>query len=158
MQPGVKKAQLEKALCDALAGPFGATVMDFNAALAAKVGLHATDFKLVSTLAAAGGSLNPKELGAQHHMSTAAVTQAVDRLEAAGLVRRLPDERDGRKVVVSLVKAPAFERDLSESLASLATSMMQVTGGFTVAELNAALRFLNASREVLARVTEQLRR
>jgi len=157
MQAGVTKAQLEKSLCEALAGSFSATVVEFNSAVASKVGLHDTDFKLISTLAAFGGEMNPKALGAQHHMSTAATTLAVDRLEAARLVKRLPDESDGRKVIIKLVAESAFERDLGESMASLATWMMEVTRGFTVDELKAALRFLKESGAVLGRVTQQLR-
>ncbi len=151
------KPQLEKSLCDALAGAFAVSVVEFNSAVAARVGLHETDLKLVATLAAAGGSLNPKELGARNHMSTAATTLAVNRLERSGLARRLPDASDGRKVVVQLVKEPKFEAALGTSMGSLASSMMKVTSGFTVPELTAVLRFLDQTRGVFEGVTRELR-
>lgn len=154
----MKKPQLEKALCDALAGPFGGSIVEFNSAVAARVGLHETDLKLLVTLSAAGGSLNPKDLGARHHMSTASTTLAVDRLERAGLVRRLPDESDGRKVVVELVKEPKFEAALGTSMGSLVSSMINVTSGFTAAELAVVLKFLEQTRGVFEAVTRELRR
>ena len=48
-------------------------------------------------------------LAAQLALAKPAVTRALDRLEAAGFVRRAPDRRDGRSIVVErTVKGAAF--------------------------------------------------
>jgi len=47
---------------------------------------------------------SPGELASDLDLSTGAMTSRLDRLEAAGLVRRLPDPEDRRGVVVELTE------------------------------------------------------
>jgi len=49
-----------------------------------------------------GGRRSAGELAANVELSSAAMTNRLDRLEKAGLVRRLPDERDRRSVQIEV--------------------------------------------------------
>lgn len=55
---------------------------------------------------------SPGELGASLHLSSGAMTNRLDRLEEAGLIRRLPDPSDRRGVLVEPTEAghAAWER------------------------------------------------
>jgi DNA-binding MarR family transcriptional regulator len=48
---------------------------------------------------------SPGQLGEELHLSSGAMTNRLDRLEAAGLIRRLPDPNDRRGVLVEPTKA-----------------------------------------------------
>jgi DNA-binding MarR family transcriptional regulator len=67
-------------------------------------GLNRGEFDVLATLRRAGPPyrLNPSDLSASVLLSTGAMTNRLDRLESAGLVRRLPDPADRRGVLVEL--------------------------------------------------------
>ena len=67
-------------------------------------GLHRGEFDVLATLRRAGEPfrLNPSDLSATLLLSTGAMTNRLDGLESAGLVRRLPDPDDRRGVLVEL--------------------------------------------------------
>ncbi|MGC0315656.1 MarR family winged helix-turn-helix transcriptional regulator [Kitasatospora acidiphila] len=73
----------------------------------ALVAMDAATLDLLSTLRRAGAPycLPTRELAARSLISAGAVTQRVDRAEAAGLVERLPPEPAGRAVPVRLTEA-----------------------------------------------------
>lgn len=51
-----------------------------------------------------GGRRSAGELAANVELSSAAMTNRLDRLEKAGLVRRIPDEHDRRSIQVEVTK------------------------------------------------------
>lgn len=63
------------------------------------LGVHRTDARLLDVLQMAG-RMSAGELARQGQLSPGAVTAALDRLEAAGYVRRLRDRDDRRRVLV----------------------------------------------------------
>ena len=65
------------------------------------LGIHRTDGRLLDVLQMAGG-MSAGELARAGHLSPAAVTAALDRLERAGYVRRVRDEHDRRRVLVEI--------------------------------------------------------
>jgi DNA-binding MarR family transcriptional regulator len=67
-------------------------------------GLNRGEFDVLASLRRAGkpNRLNPTDLSATLLLSTGAMTNRLDRLESAGLVRRLPDPADRRGVLVEL--------------------------------------------------------
>jgi len=75
-----------------------ATVM-FHSAVADRAGLSATEHKAMDILSRAG-PLTAGELAERTGLTTGAVTGLIDRLEAAGFVRRARDPDDRRKVIV----------------------------------------------------------
>ena len=60
---------------------------------------------------------SPGELASDLDLSTGAMTSRLDRLEAAGLVRRLPDPEDRRGVVVAHFSGPLDASSMDRYLA-----------------------------------------
>jgi DNA-binding MarR family transcriptional regulator len=67
------------------------------------LGIHRTDTRLLDVLQMTG-RLSAGELARAGHLSPAALTAALDRLERAGYVRRVRDERDRRRVLVEITE------------------------------------------------------
>jgi DNA-binding MarR family transcriptional regulator len=85
----------------------------FDDAAAIFAGLNRTDTRAIDILDRRG-SMTAGELAAEARLTSGAVTALVDRLEAAGLVRRTRDTADRRRVMIELtpkvaeVMAPIF--------------------------------------------------
>jgi DNA-binding MarR family transcriptional regulator len=85
-------------------------------------GLHGTDSAALHVLSRRGMTM--RELARALQLSPGAVTSVVDRLEAAGLAERRPDERDRRRTIVSAlpVADPAaddFHRRVFDALSNV---------------------------------------
>ncbi len=87
-----------------------ATVM-FHTAIAERAGLTATDAKTMDILAR-HGSLTAGELSEHTGLASASVTSLIDRLESRGIVRRVRDQADRRRVIVEPIH-DAVEGDVS---------------------------------------------
>jgi DNA-binding MarR family transcriptional regulator len=92
---------------------------------------------------AAGGRRTAGELAPKMELSSAAMTNRLDRLEKAGLVRRIPDERDRRAVQIEVTDEgrALYERTVDaqaakEAIVAEALSVKQQD------DLNALLRKL----------------
>jgi DNA-binding MarR family transcriptional regulator len=70
----------------------------------AEFGLDMTEYRVLSALSQAGEPhrSTPGHLAQRMELSSGAMTNRLDRMEEAGLIRRLPDPGDRRKVVVEL--------------------------------------------------------
>jgi DNA-binding MarR family transcriptional regulator len=82
-----------------------ATVM-FHTAIAERAGLTATDAKAMDILTR-HGSLTAGELSQHTGLASASVTSLIDRLESRGIVRRVRDRADRRRVIVELIQKGA---------------------------------------------------
>ena len=100
-----RRRQLLDALSIAGRESSTATVM-FHTAMAERAGLTATDAKTMDILAR-HGSLTAGELSSHTGLATASVTSLIDRLEARGMVRRVRDRADRRRVIVETVRENA---------------------------------------------------
>jgi DNA-binding MarR family transcriptional regulator len=78
----------------------------FDASVAGRLGLAATDVEVLRLLATEGASTVGR-IGEASTLTTGATTRLVDRLEQAGFVRRSPDPADRRRVNVDLDPARA---------------------------------------------------
>jgi DNA-binding MarR family transcriptional regulator len=111
----------------------------FHTALAHRQGLTATDAKALD-LIGRFGPLTAGDLGARAGLAPASITGLVDRLEKRGLVRRVKDPTDGRRVLVELdharlaAFAPLFD--------DLVREMNELSAEFSVEQLETILRFL----------------
>jgi DNA-binding MarR family transcriptional regulator len=72
----------------------------------AEFGLDSAEYKALGSLAHSGPPFHstPGKLARRMELSSGAMTNRLDRLETAGLVRRLPDPADRRGVVVELTE------------------------------------------------------
>lgn len=83
----------------------------------AEQGLASSEWKTLSYLRQAGPPYrsSPGKLAERADLSSGAMTNRLDRLEAAGLIRRLPDPTDRRAIQVELTETghKAYERSIS---------------------------------------------
>jgi DNA-binding MarR family transcriptional regulator len=94
------------------------------------------------------------QLATAARLTTGAITAVLDRLERAGLVRRVPDPADRRRVLVEVtpklaeVTAPVFGPLGQEGSAWIAN--------YTDDQLELIVGFIEKNRELLARHTSRL--
>jgi DNA-binding MarR family transcriptional regulator len=93
-----RRADLLEALSQAGRESSTATVL-LHTAIAAKIGLSASDSKTLDVLLRQG-PCTAGEVARYTGLTTASVTSLIDRLEAKRLVRRVADARDRRRVIV----------------------------------------------------------
>jgi len=100
----------------------------FHEAVARKVGLNATDTRCLELIIRAGEArLTAGDLGMATGLTTGAVTGILDRLEKAGMVLRVRDAKDRRKVFVrpdpeALGRVAALYDELGTAAMKLASS------------------------------------
>ena len=127
----------------------------FYDAVADQLGLPATDLACLGVLRdrrqASAGQL-ATELG----LSTGAVTRVIDRLHRGGLVRRLPDPTDGRRVLVELV--PEAEASVSGFFAGQAAQITESTADLTDSQLRLLVGFLRQRTTGSRAEADRLRR
>jgi MarR family transcriptional regulator, organic hydroperoxide resistance regulator len=126
----------------------------FHQAIADRVGLHVTDLRCLNVLAQAG-PLTAGELGQQLGLgTTGAVTRMVDRLEAAGYVRRQPDPGDRRRVIIHPV--PERLATIAPHYQGMATAWNDLLAAYTDEQLHLFLdlfdRLHQLSQHQLARL------
>jgi DNA-binding MarR family transcriptional regulator len=120
----------------------------FDDAVAGKLGLNRTDFRCVDILDQQA-PMTAGALAQAARLSTGAVTFVLDRLEAAGFVRRRRDEIDRRRVVVEMV--PAARRKALDYHLPLIMDARRELGVFTEEEIAVVSRFLRISTAVFER-------
>ena len=95
----------------------------YNQQIADRVGLRLTDMQCINVLELMGPS-TPGELARSTGLSTGGVTVMLDRLEKGGYVKRVPNPRDRRSVLVrlnptKLKKVQAFYGEINERMVAL---------------------------------------
>jgi DNA-binding MarR family transcriptional regulator len=121
----------------------GQDAMD-NAA-AAYFGIHRTDLSLLDVLQL-GGRLTAGELARRGGLSPGAVTAALDRLERAGYVRRVRDDRDRRRVFVEVTDK--MRERAAEVYGPLAAQAQHLLGGYSDEQLHSMIDVLTTAAEV----------
>jgi DNA-binding MarR family transcriptional regulator len=97
-------------------------------------GINESQFGVLAALRRAGPPhvLSPTALYHSLLISSGAMTNRLERLTAAGLVRRVPDPRDGRSVLVALT--PRGRRVVDEAVAAHAESQHRWLASLSPAE------------------------
>lgn len=127
----------------------------FHQAVADCLGLNATDHKCLDLLHSAG-ALTAGQLAELTGLTTGAITGIVDRLEAAGFVRREGDARDRRKVIIRSV-AERVGQHVAPLFDSLAESMTELCSRYTAQQLETLLDFVTRSQALFQAETHKLR-
>ncbi|MEV0250017.1 MarR family transcriptional regulator [Nocardia sp. NPDC050712] len=117
------------------------------------VGLGATDLYALNILELSG-PLTPGELGTRSGLTTGPTTRLIDRLEAAGYVRRAPVPGDRRKVTVELVGTP---EDLNTVLAPVRRAVGEILGSYTAEQLAVLFDYFERATDAYYQATEELR-
>ena len=132
-----------------LAGALGR----LNDLIAQHLGIAQTDLLCLHVLDRAGPS-TAGALSTRLGRTTGAVTHMIDRLEKAGYVRRRPDPRDRRRVLVE-ASAPALER-IASCYEGLEARSRRSMATFSEDQLAAIHTFLLGSYESATEECDQL--
>jgi len=118
-----------------------------HARIAEKMGLSGTDHKALDLVGQAEGPLTAGRIAELTGLSTGAITGVIDRLEKAGLVRRVRDPEDRRKVLVEVVPN-AFDR-YAPLFESVIDALRETLAQFSPDERKAIARYQNVMLEQL---------
>jgi DNA-binding MarR family transcriptional regulator len=110
------------------------------AAIGRATGIHATDVDALRLLDMTSRRPTMSELGTQLGLSSAAVTALVDRLEEAGLARRVRDVDDRRRIHVEPTESA--RQFASEQLQPLGRTIQRAIAATPFDDLVAVERFL----------------
>jgi DNA-binding MarR family transcriptional regulator len=150
-----RPAPIRAALAEAVRRHSTATVL-FHAAIAERLGLNPTDHK-AADLIMQRGALSAGELARLTGLTTGAVTGIIDRLEAAGWVRRTRDRDDRRRVIVTLALSGARMRRVTAVFEPAARALSRALEGYTERELATLLDFVDRSRVLVEQEAVRLR-
>jgi len=126
----------------------------FDEAVVAFVGINATDGRACDALDQYG-QLTAGELAEHLGLTTGAVTTLIDRLERVGMVERLRDESDRRRVYV---RPTALTRQIFAAIyVPFKQAWIDVSEGFTEDEIRAARTYERMSRDLNASFAALLR-
>jgi DNA-binding MarR family transcriptional regulator len=124
-------------------------------AAADRVGINATDLNCLNILSFSG-SLTAGELARATGLTTASITGVVDRLEAAGFVRRERDPADRRRVVVTIVIEKAV-REVASIFAPMIADWQQLAQRYSDDELRLIVEFYDQMQQVIRKHLARLR-
>ncbi|NBH06897.1 MarR family transcriptional regulator [Amycolatopsis sp. SID8362] len=118
-----------------------------HARIAERMGLSGTDHKTFDLVVQSGGPLTAGRIAELTGLSTGAVTGVIDRLEKVGLVRRVRDPEDRRKVLVAVV--PGAEERFAPLFESAFDALRETLAQFSPTERKAIERYQNVMLEQL---------
>jgi DNA-binding MarR family transcriptional regulator len=146
------RAEVERAGIEAIRG--WQTDQDmFDEAVAVHLGINRTDARCLDVLDR-GGRMTAGQLAAAARLTSGAVTAVLDRLERIGLVRRVDDPSDRRRVLVEVTpelasrSAPLYGPMVEEGVRWIAT--------YTDDQLETIVDFMERTRDVLQRHTTRI--
>jgi DNA-binding MarR family transcriptional regulator len=117
----------------------------FHQMAAARYGLGITDMKTISILLQEG-PMTAGQIAKRLSLTTGAVTNVIDRLERRELVKREPDARDRRKVIV-VVNQEQVEA-IGAPYRSIGTTFDRLFRTYTTEELEFLVRYSQAAIEL----------
>jgi DNA-binding MarR family transcriptional regulator len=119
--------------------------------LARRLGVGVTDVQAVSHLVESGEPLGPVELGNRLGIRSASATVLVDRLEAAGHLRRTDHPKDRRRVVLRPTESARAE--VREALVPLLRSIAGVVAALDEREAVVVRDFLRDATRAIGEFT-----
>lgn len=126
-----------------------------NRAVAARLGLNATDVDVLGLLSVTG-TITPGRLAAIAGLGTGTMTLAIDRLEKAGFARRVPDPKDRRSVLIELL--PDRQEEAGELYATVRQGGEQIYAGYDDRDLALIADLLRRSNDMLRDAAAELLR
>lgn len=126
------KKTLRRATSDQFGRRLSARILLYHQAVADKLGINATDLKCID-LARNETNLTAGRIAEVTGLTTAAVTSVLDRLESRGMVRRVRDQQDRRKVFVQPV--PEKLSQVAKLFEPLDRAMQELYGRYTTEQL-----------------------
>jgi DNA-binding MarR family transcriptional regulator len=125
----------------------------FDSAVIEQAGVNRTDWRCLDILGTRG-PMTAGQLAEAVRLTTGAVTGVLDRLEAAGLVRRIRDTQDRRRVIVEVTDE--VDRLGAPVYGPLIADAAQANAVFDADQLELITRFIRLERELLAKHTARV--
>ena len=125
----------------------------FDSLVMERVGINRTDWRCLDILGTRG-PMTAGQLAAAVRLTTGAVTGVLDRLEAAGLVRRVRDTSDRRRVIVEVTDE--VDRLAAPVYGPLIADASKAHAAFDADKLELITRFIRLERELLAKHTARV--
>jgi len=153
--------QARTAQADALAGQiieampdWVNTMIHLNGLIADRMNVVPADFQCLHTVVH-DGPTTAGHIALRVALTPGSVSRAIDRLEAANCVRRIPDPSDRRRTLIEAT--PDGLATITRYYAGMTARTEEYLSGLSHNDLHAVLRFINASRDEAAREAQQLR-
>ena len=125
----------------------------FDSTVMALAGVNRTDWRCLDILGTRG-AMTAGQLADAVRLTTGAVTGVLDRLEAAGLVRRIRDTQDRRRVIVEITEE--VSRVSAPVYGPLIADAAEAHEVFDTDELDLIARFVRIERGLLRKHTERV--
>jgi DNA-binding MarR family transcriptional regulator len=125
----------------------------FDSTVMERAGINRTDWRCLDILGTRG-PMTAGQLAEAVRLTTGAVTGVLDRLEATGLVRRVRDTHDRRKVNVEVTDEVA--RQGAPVYGPLIADAAEAHAVFNADELELIARFIRIERGLLAKHTKRV--
>jgi DNA-binding MarR family transcriptional regulator len=119
------------------------------------LGINRTDARCLDILDQ-HGSMSAGDLAEASRLSTGAITAVIDRLERAGMARRVPDPKDRRRVLVEPTPE-AYAAALELMVEPMIALWRPIGERYTDEELRLFIDFTRRGREIQERHAEWLR-
>ena len=127
---------------------------NFDQAIADHLGMNRTDMRCIDLIDQAGG-MTAGELAAAAGLTSGAVTAVVDRLEKAGMAKRVADPKDRRRVRVEVT--PRLWELTGPLMMPFIEESQTILDDYTTEELAHFAEFLRRVIEVQTRHTDRIR-
>jgi DNA-binding MarR family transcriptional regulator len=101
------------------------------------------------------GSMSAGELARESRLTTGAITAVIDRLERAGVARRVADPSDRRRVLVELT--PETRGSIQEFMGPIGDLATKSMGHYTDQQLELLIDFTRRGRQAQQEHAEWLR-
>jgi DNA-binding MarR family transcriptional regulator len=134
-----KKEDLEKQVMMA-ARDNGISSVLFRNAMGRKLGLNITDSECLSLLTIKGIS-TPTELAHYTGLTTGSTTAMLDRLEKSNYIKRVPNPKDRRGVLVEISKE--YRQSAGPYVADLQQEHRELISSYSNKELKTIINFLS---------------
>ena len=133
----------------------------FHQAVGDKLGLHITDHKCLDFIYRYG-AMTAGRLAELSGLTTGAVTGIIDRLEAAGYVRRTDDPKDRRKTIVQPTRNRRLEKKIENIFLPLRESMHKLLSSYSDEQLafllDATSEFIKQTHEESIKLRDRQKR
>lgn len=125
----------------------------FHHTAAAKNGVGVTDSKTVSVLMQEG-PMTAGQLAERLSLTTGAVTSVIDRLEKCGIVHRVTDPNDRRKVVVTIDEGKI--KQAGKVYESMGKAFAKILDTYSIDELRFLVQYYKTAIELTKAETKKL--
>jgi DNA-binding MarR family transcriptional regulator len=127
----------------------------FNEAVADQLGLNSTDHNCLCILRETG-PVTAGQLARETSLTTGAVTGVIDRLEAAGLVKREHDTEDRRRIIIR-PQMEKVECDVEPVFGCLRDAFAELCSEYSDEEIRLLIDFVRRTQTILRALTKRLR-